>query len=334
MITRFQKWALATTIATYLLILIGSLVRASGSGLGCPDWPTCFGKPYPPFTYEEFLQREIPSDFDKAEFHVSLAWIEYTNRLTGVIIGLLVIGTLAYALRDHRREPRILYPTLGAFITVLINGWMGSYVVESRLEPLVITAHLVLALVQVTLLLYATVAAFYPHGSLPPDQLPRERKLLGRGAFVVMLLVLVQAAFGADLRGQLENIEKENPQLERGDWIEHADWVDQVHRSFSWTILIGTAWLVWYAHKRTRHVYPLLLATQLAGLLVVLQIAAGIGLAYAALPPPLQPLHVLSATLTVGVMMVISLLAVRLPLAPAPQAAAAMPAAAENAPIR
>ncbi|MBZ0307290.1 MAG: COX15/CtaA family protein [Anaerolineae bacterium] len=311
-INGFQKWALLTTVATYMLITIGGLVRASGAGLGCPDWPTCFGKPYPPLTHEEFLQREIPADFNVDEFHVTLAWIEWLNRLSGSVIGLLIIGTLAYALKDHRKNKFILYPTIAAFITVLVNGWLGSVVVESKLEPVVISAHLLLALVQVSLLLYATVAAFYPEGS--QQDLPPQRQLLARGALVVLFLLLIQVGLGADLRGQLENIEGDNPQMERGDWIHEANWIDPVHRSFSWTILLGVAWMGFYAHKRVPFHPYLRYATQLAGLLVLVQVTAGIGLAYVNLPPPLQAVHVVTASLMVGIVTLIYLLATRLPI--------------------
>lgn len=317
-INGFQKWALLTTVATYMLITIGGLVRASDAGLGCPDWPTCFGKPYPPLTHEEFLQREIPADFDVENFHVTLAWIEWLNRLSGSVIGLLIIGTLAYALKDHRHNKRILYPTLGAFITVLFNGWLGSVVIESRLAPLVISAHLLLALVQVSLLLYATVAAFYPDYGNPASQtwemLPRQRQFLARGALVVLFLALIQVGLGADLRGQLENIEEEHPQLERGEWIQEANWVDPVHRSLSWTILLGVLGLGYYAHKRMEFNANLRYATQVAVVLVLTQVGAGIGLAYVKLPPPLQVVHVVTASLLIGAITFIYLLATRLPI--------------------
>lgn len=313
-INGFQKWALLTTVATYMLITIGGLVRASDAGLGCPDWPTCFGKPYPPFTYEELLERDIPADFDVENFHVRLAWIEWLNRLSGSVIGLLIIGTLAYALKDHRKNKRILYPTIAAFVTVLFNGWLGSVVVESRLEPIIISAHLVLALVQVSLLLYATVAAFYPAGEQP--ELSRQRKVLACGALVVLALILIQVAMGADLRGQLENIEEDNPQMERGAWIHEANWIDQVHRSFSWTILVGVFGLGYYAHKKMQdsaHPY-LRYITQIIGVMVVVQVAAGIGLAYVDMPPPLQVIHMVNASLLVGGVTLTYLLATRLPI--------------------
>lgn len=307
---RFQKWAVATTLATYLLILVGGLVRASDAGLGCPDWPTCFGKPYPPFTMSEFYERDIPPEFDSANFHVSLAWIEYINRFTGSIIGLLVLGTVFFAFQDHRHHPPIFYPSLGALVTVLLNGWLGSQVVESQLNPWIITTHLMLAWVQVSLLLVATVSAFYV--TLPT--LTPERKILARGTLLVLGLVLVQALLGTNVRGNLEVIEDEHPELARGEWIHEVGVFDYVHRSFSWLIILGVGWLMYYAHQKSDYADYLRYGTQTSALLVLLQVTAGIGLAYMNLPPPLQVIHLVLGTLLIGNLTLVYLWATRLPI--------------------
>ncbi|HLA45805.1 MAG TPA: COX15/CtaA family protein, partial [Aggregatilineales bacterium] len=151
-------------------------------------------------------------------------------------------------------------------------------------------------------------------GGIPKEELPRGRKILARGALIVLGLTLVQAAFGAELRGQLEVIEQDHPAMQRGDWIHEANWVDQVHRSYSWVVMGAVLWLGYYAHKRMDHHQWLRIGTQIAGLLVLLQIAAGIGLAYVSLPPPLQVVHLITATLLIASITLIYLLATRLPV--------------------
>jgi len=89
----FQKLALATTATTYLLILVGGLVRAAGAGLGCPDWPKCFGSWVPPTGADQ-----LPPGFDPAQFNPALAWTEYLNRLLGVLVGCLIFATLVAAI--------------------------------------------------------------------------------------------------------------------------------------------------------------------------------------------------------------------------------------------
>lgn len=305
---RFQKWAAATTVATYALIMVGSLVRASGAGLGCPDWPKCFGRYYPPLN-----KSQVPDHIDADLFDFQLAWIEYTNRLLGVLVGFLILGTLYYAIKSHRQAPRVLYPVITAFILVLVQGWLGGQVVESGLKPALITAHLVLALIIVSLLLYATVSAFFPTVA-PFQALPKQRRVLGWLALIVLGFTLVQAGIGASLRGELEIIEEDNPGLERGEWIEEAGWIDPVHRSFSWTILIGVVAINYYVQRHMKGDNRWLSwAAWSTAALVAVQIGAGIGMAYGAIPPPLQVIHVIAASLLIGALMAIYLLASRIP---------------------
>ncbi len=94
----FQRLAVWTTATTYVLILVGGLVRASGAGLGCPDWPRCFGSWIPPAS-----AAELPAPFDASQFNPTLMWTEYLNRLLGVTVGFLIFATLISAIRHHRR---------------------------------------------------------------------------------------------------------------------------------------------------------------------------------------------------------------------------------------
>ena len=310
MFTRFQKWALATTIATYILIMVGGMVRASDAGLGCPDWPKCFGRYYPPLT-----ESQVPSDVDASKFDFQLAWIEYTNRFVGVIIGLLILGTLVIAIRNHRDNARILYPSIGAFVLVLFEGWLGGQVVASELEAWVLTAHLILALVIVSLLLYATVAGFFPN-SKPFTNMPVHRRRLGWLAIAVLLLTLVQVGFGTQLRGELENIEDEQGEiLARSKWIEETGWVDMVHRSYSWLIVAGMVGIVYYTHRKIDPSRWLRMIAKVSVGLLAVQIVAGIGMAYGGLPPALQVVHLITASLFVGALTLIYLLAGRVSVA-------------------
>lgn len=307
--SRFQKWALATTIATYFLIMVGGLVRASGAGLGCPNWPKCFDRYYPPLSADQ-----IPSEYDPGLFNVQLAWIEYINRMIGVLIGILIIGTLYYAIKDHREDKRILYPAITSFALVLFQGWLGGQVVEQELAPWLVTAHLVLALVIVSLLLYATVGAFFPDVK-KLREMPIDRRRLAWIALVVLVITLAQIGLGAKLRGDLENVEENNPELARTSLIEEAGWSDAVHRSYSWLVLGTVLFTAFYTHRRMTHKHPLLIWLSRAMVAtVVLQVLVGIGLAYGGLPPALQVIHLINASVLVGVITMVYLLTNRLPL--------------------
>ena len=129
-LTSFQRLAIWTTATTYLLILVGGLVRASGAGLGCPDWPRCFGSWIPPAS-----AAALPPQFDPAQFNPTLMWTEYMNRLLGVTVGFLILATAISAWRHHRHRPRILWTTIAAFLLVGYEGWLGGRVVAHELAP-------------------------------------------------------------------------------------------------------------------------------------------------------------------------------------------------------
>src|SRR5262245_63304853 len=107
--TGFQRLCLATIGLTFVLIVIGGIVRATDSGLGCPDWPTCHG-------------RLIPHN-DKHTI------IEYSHRLTASIVGILVLSIAIVAIRKYRDVPAILWPSVAAFLLVLVQAGIGAAVV-------------------------------------------------------------------------------------------------------------------------------------------------------------------------------------------------------------
>ena len=175
-LSSFQTLALWTTGTTYFLIVVGGLVRASGAGLGCPDWPRCFGGWIPPAS-----AADLPAGFEASQFNATLMWTEYLNRLLGVAVGLLILATLVSAWRHHRQTPRIFWPTLAAFLLVGFQGWLGGVVVQQELAAWIVTVHLVVALVIVSLLLYVTVYAFFAnragmHGAGTGRACPRPRR--------------------------------------------------------------------------------------------------------------------------------------------------------------
>ncbi len=140
---RFQKLALLTLATALGLVTIGVIVRATDSGLGCPDWPFCYGQLLP------------PADDGKA-------WIEWIHRTVAAVIGFQIIGLAFLALRAHRTRRSIVWPTLGAVALVGFQAWLGRETVRLGNSGESVTAHLAAALLLVGLLVYLAVRAGYP----------------------------------------------------------------------------------------------------------------------------------------------------------------------------
>jgi heme A synthase len=138
--TPFQRLCLVTVAAILVLIVIGGIVRATDSGLGCPDWPTCHG-------------RLIPNG-DKHTI------IEYSHRLTASIVGTLVLAIAIVAFRKYRDVPAILWPAIGSFVLVLVQAGIGAAVVKQELPPGLVAFHLVLATALLTLIVLITTTSF------------------------------------------------------------------------------------------------------------------------------------------------------------------------------
>jgi heme a synthase len=132
--------ALTATALTFVLIAVGALVRATGSGDACPDWPRCFG-------------RWIP----RVEYHVL---IEYSHRLTATLDIVAVAALAVYAWRRYRSVPRVFRPSVAALGLIVVQAALGGIVVLTKLEALNVTLHLGTAMVVATTLVLASVAAY------------------------------------------------------------------------------------------------------------------------------------------------------------------------------
>jgi heme A synthase len=137
---RFRVLVAVTALSGYLQITLGGLVRVSGSGLGCPDWPTCYGKPYPPPTVH--------------------AIIEYSHRANGALFGLLVILTVVagFWLYRGRRSP-VRGLTVATLATVVGEGLLGWQVVANVLAPVLVLVHLAIALLILALMVAIFILA-------------------------------------------------------------------------------------------------------------------------------------------------------------------------------
>jgi cytochrome c oxidase assembly protein subunit 15 len=295
----FARLALATTAGTYLLILVGALVRAAGAGLGCPDWPRCFGMWIPPLNASQ-----LPPGFDPAAFNPALTWMEYLNRLLGVTIGLLILGTLFAAMRWHRDRPGILWPTVAATALVIFQGWLGGQVVRSGLEPWMVTAHLVIALVIVKLLLYATFRAYRPEFAAA---VPVGRRRLAWITSGVTLLLLGQIGLGTQVRAGIGEALLVEPELPRSEWLAQVVDLDHAHRASAQLVLLAVIALALWIRRSFREDSTLQRTTGAVVLLLLAQMGVGWVLGTMNVPAVAQDFHLSAASLLLGGLVLIAL---------------------------
>ena len=295
-IVRFKKFALAASLATYLLIFIGGLVRVSGAGLGCPDWPKCFGRWIPPFTADQ-----IPPGFHAASFNFTLAWIEYINRLAGMVTGILILITAILAIRNFRRQRKIIIPSVLAAIFVAFQGWYGSIVVESQLLPVTISVHLLLALFIASLLLYALIHAHFL-GEQPDVQMvkPVEKNLR-----LLWIFSIIQIALGTEIRSAIEESWKRFPLISASEILSSAGFVTLIHAILGILIAAGTLLIGIRILRNTTSEGFFRQGTGLMIVLIFLQLMIGFGMQIFGILPILQVFHLWSAALFIGIILVL-----------------------------
>jgi cytochrome c oxidase assembly protein subunit 15 len=253
---------------------------------------------------------QLPAGYDPATFNAVLTWTEYLNRLLGVTIGILITATCVTAIAWHRNRPRILWPSIAALLLVAFEGWLGGQVVRSGLEPWMISAHLIFALIIVTLLLYATFVAFRLREGDDRPASP-ERRRLRWIAVGVIALVLVQVYLGTLVRGGLEQAVQSRPDLARSDWLAAIPMQDQAHRGFAFVTGLAVVSLMFQVRTRFRSDQRLGMWASLAATLLGIQIVVGLILGQMDLPPAAQVAHLSVASLLLGSLVVVALLAGR-----------------------
>ncbi len=294
--TPLARVAWGSVVAVVFLIFVGGMVRASGAGLGCPDWPKCWGLWWPPSdlsevdlpaVLEKFQERN--PDLTEADlvrlFDPVHLWIEYINRLIGVVIGLFVMGTVAVAAGAVRggKAPRVVLEM--AFFSLLLvgfNGWLGGSVVKSHLAPAMVTAHLACAFFLLAVLLYVALVA--------KDRGMHPWRAISHYAGILAGAVAVQIIIGSQVRGGVDVVMKSGT-VPREKWLGEVEILDHAHRAFSWLVLVVVVFLAFRVFRAgvgsgQKWAYGAVV------LAIAVQALVGVGLAYGGFPPVLQALHV------------------------------------------
>lgn len=323
----FLKTAKIALVLVYLVIIAGALVRMTGSGMGCPDWPKCFGYYIPPTELKELTWSEnrefrkgqviikdetllvAKDDFktstefdashwekyakhDYATFNPLHTWVEYINRLCGALAGLACFVMAVASFRYWKKNKKI---TLLSWLVVFMmgfQGWLGKTVVDSVLNPVKITIHMVMALVIVAVILYIIRATQITENRRPKA----ENNIFKRWMIVALGLTLIQIILGTQVR-QFVDEQVKNGVTASILWLQNPELDFYIHRSFSFVVFFVNLYLFIKNRKENLGFSKMNWVMVLIGI----EIISGILMAYFDFPFGSQSLHLVVASILFGV---------------------------------
>lgn len=326
---RFLVTNWVAIICLFAVISAGGIVRSTGSGMGCPDWPTCFGQIVPPTdssqlpegyeriyvegrqaknerfasTMEKLGYRELAdrirhdeSILEHEEFNAAKTWTEYVNRLVGATTGIVLLLCAIFSLTFFKNKPIITVLSIVNVFAVGFQAWLGSIVVSTNLMPGMITAHMLLAV----LILGISIYTYFKARSL------RDKGLLVYHrsgwikwlAFASLVVIVVQIAIGTDVREGVDLLA--SSALPRGEWLETIGQEFYLHRGLSYLSFGLVLVLLFLVRSRFASATVQSRYTNILVLLFVLQLVTGIVLSYFAIPPFAQTAHLIIACLIFG----------------------------------
>ena len=321
---RFIRLNFITIVVTLLVILAGGIVRSTGSGMGCPDWPKCFDQYIPPtnvsqlpadykekyvagrikknerfaIILEKMGKVKLANDIrqDKTiivpeEFKAAKTWTEYINRLAGAVLGLVLVLSALAALAYRKTAKRIVVLSFLNIIIVVFQAWLGSIVVSTNLTQWVVTLHMLLALVILGIAIYTYNYAKQLYKA-PSVIMYRIAWLKGFLAFTIFVSIL-QIVLGTEVREAIDEIAKALLFSGRQTWIAKVGDVFVYHRDMAVLVAICNAIVYKMVIDRFNGKgWPLMTANYIMVVLLV-QVVSGLFLSYFALPAYAQPIHLL-----------------------------------------
>lgn len=324
-------------IFVYLIIVAGAVVRMTGSGMGCPDWPQCFGYLVPPTEESELLWepdhfyekgqviildeslRVAGSDFtsgdtytetnwntydkhDYAAFNVWHTWIEYINRLVTALAGIPMLLMVIFAFWYWKGDKILIFATFFVLPLMLFQAWLGKEVVDSNLLPVKITIHMIVALLIVALLLFLWYKSQQKESLNGDNAAFAKAKKPYHPQFrnlivIASILTLVQIAFGTQVRQYVDERVSEVGYEAKSLWLDPPTMMFYVHRSFSILVTLLNVYLFWLNRKLLLGHSKLLTWVLIC---IGLEVFTGIAMYYIDFPFGTQPLHLVIASLLFG----------------------------------
>ena len=322
---RFPKIVQIAIISVYLIFLAGSVVRMTGSGMGCPDWPKCFGYYIPP-TSEEQITWKPNSEFKKgfiiikdetlfvaekniktasefnqdnwanytkhnyAKFNKYHSWTEYINRLSSVLAGFVFLFLIYGATKFWKTDKRIPLLAYTAFFLMLVEAWLGKTVVDTHLKPAIITIHMVIGLIIIALLLQLKFI------NSNRKRIYRYNAVFNKLLIVSVIFSLIQIALGTQVRQFIDEQVKLFGFENKDYSLMNPSLKFYFHRSFTIAIVLVNLGM-FYMNQVKKLGYKLV---NWIVFLIFLETVTGVLMYYAEFPLGTQATHLLSGAILFG----------------------------------
>ena len=320
----FKSFSKITIVSIFLIIVAGSLVRMTGSGMGCPDWPKCFGYLIPPTSIDQiewgngktffkgqmiifdeqlrsanhnFISSEVfnkdnwtlYTKHDYAIFNPFHTWMEYINRLIGAISGLLTFIMFIMSFRYWKTKRKIVLLSGMTVFFMVFQAWLGATVVFSVLQPIKITIHMLMALVILALMVYLI--------SKVPDPYEEKNIIFDKRLYqflkIAIVLSLIQITLGTQVRQLIDEIASSLYHMQRNLWVNLVGTTFKVHRSFAISLVIINV-VLFFRNYKLKYRYQLV---NYIVVIVFLEVLSGIILTYFDMLALMQPIHLIAASL-------------------------------------
>ncbi|MFK7770062.1 MAG: heme A synthase [Mariniblastus sp.] len=322
-----HRLAWATLVSLIVLILVGAVVRVTGSGLGCPDWPTCWGCLIPPTSVDQIDVEKL--DIDKFKRYASRhgidpdsitketvldsfnpvhTWIEFCNRLTSLPLGICSLLLALSSFRASRSRGWIILLSWLGLIDVLGNAVMGAMVVRSGLQPGIITLHMALAFLLIIILVTIIWLS-----RTPREDVEAKTEQSGVSSFASNKLLIASLVFfaclfaeglmGSQVREQTDELAKIAAGDDRHEWASQLEstWIYKVHRSFSWTLLVTAIGIFVWGRTNTQAKTKSTPEPKLILALVVAMMIMGVVMAHVSVFQVVQVAHVGSTAVLLAI---------------------------------
>ncbi|NBO69558.1 MAG: heme A synthase [Bacteroidetes bacterium] len=283
-----------TTILVLLVIAAGSIVRSTQSGMGCPDWPTCYGLIIPPTTISQLppdYQNIYANDGIPAEaFDATRTWIEYLNRILGALLGLSVLLQTIISVRTRKENLSRFWASLVLLFLTGFQGWLGAMVVSSNLAPYRITIHMMVAFM---ILIIANIATYSNRIEKVSDSRLYKFILLAMG------MLFIQLGMGTQVREEIDVLAKALNFSQRNIWIDNLSTLFPIHRSFSLLILLVNGYIVYTCKSRIDFWSKVKIPSMFLVAALLISVCSGIVMTYLSVPAMMQPIHLICASIII-----------------------------------